>query len=183
VATLSVNIAANTVAPSYDFSNTIPKLISFRVGSLITGILGILIQPWRLLADPHIYIFTWLGFYGGLLGAVAGVLIADYWLLRRTTLKLVDLYRPDGFYRYTGGLNPRAVVSIVVGAVLSVGGAYSSPAGSGPFPLSGLIGWFKPLYDYSWVVGLVAAFLLYYILMIVFPAPREARERAAAAAT
>jgi nucleobase:cation symporter-1, NCS1 family len=183
VATLSVNIAANTVAPSYDFSNAIPKVISFRIGSLITGVLGVLIQPWRLLADPHIYIFTWLGFYGGLLGSVAGVLIADYWLLRRTSLKLAELYRPDGYYRYTGGLNPRAIVSIVVGALLSVGGAYSAPAGSGPFPISGLIGWFKPLYDYSWVVGLVAAFLLYYLLMTIFPAQREARKPAAATAT
>jgi NCS1 family nucleobase:cation symporter-1 len=183
VATLSVNIAANTVAPSYDFSNAVPKLISFRTGSLITGILGVLIQPWRLLADPHIYVFTWLGFYGGLLGSVAGVLIADYWMLRRTTLNLVDLYRPDGAYRYTAGLNPRAVVSIVVGALLAVGGAYSAPAGSGPFPVAGMIGWFKPLYDYSWVVGLVVAFLLYYLLMVIFPARREAPERARAAAT
>jgi NCS1 family nucleobase:cation symporter-1 len=183
VATLSVNIAANTVAPSYDFSNALPKLISFRVGSIITGVLGIVIQPWRLLADPHIYVFTWLGFYGGLLGSVAGVLIADYWLLRRTTLNLVDLYRPDGAYRYTGGLNPRAVVSIVAGAVLAVGGAYSAPAGSGPFPVAGMIGWFKPLYDYSWVVGLVVAFLLYYLLMVIFPVRRGAPERRRAAAT
>src|SRR5437879_7444299 len=183
VATLSVNIAANTVAPSYDFSNLVPKLISFRLGSLITGILGVLIQPWRLLSDPHIYIFTWLGFYGGLLGSVAGVLIADYWLIRRTTLKLVDLYRPEGFYRYAGGLNPRAVISIVVGALLSVGGAYSSPPGSGPFPLYGLIWVFKPLYDYSWVVGFIVAFLLYYLLMVVFPAQRQEPTRAAAPAT
>ena len=82
VATLSVNVAANTVSPSYDFSNLLPKLISFRTGGIITGVIGILIQPWRLLANPHIYIFVWLGFYGGLLGAVAGVLIADYWLIR-----------------------------------------------------------------------------------------------------
>ena len=82
VATLSVNVAANMVSPSYDFSNLAPKLISFRTGGLITGVIGILIQPWRLLANPHIYIFVWLGFYGGLLGAVAGVLIADYWLIR-----------------------------------------------------------------------------------------------------
>ncbi len=86
VATLSVNVAANTVSPSYDFSNLLPKLVSFRTGGIITGVIGILIQPWRLLANPHVYIFVWLGFYGGLLGAVAGVLIADYWLIRRTEL-------------------------------------------------------------------------------------------------
>ena len=114
---------------------------------------------------------------------MAGVLIADYWLIRRTTLKLTDLYRPEGVYRYTGGLNPRAVISIVAGALLSVGGAYSAPPGSGPFPVAGMIGWFKPLYDYSWVVGLVAAFLLYYLLMTVFPARREEPRPATAPAT
>ena len=102
-----MNVAANTVSPSYDFSNLLPKLISFRTGGIITGVIGILIQPWRLLANPHVYIFVWLGFYGGLLGAVAGVLIADYWLLRRTELSLPDLYRPGGAYWYAGGWNWR----------------------------------------------------------------------------
>jgi nucleobase:cation symporter-1, NCS1 family len=182
VATISVNIAANTVAPSYDFSNAIPRLISFRTGSLITGVLGILIQPWRLLADPHIYVFTWLSFYGGLLGSVTGVLIADYWLIRRTNLRLADLYRTNGIYSYTAGWNPRAVVSILVGAVMAVGGAYTSPGTPGPFPASGIIGVLRPLYDYSWVVGLIVAFLLYYLLMVVFPAGRREPEPEAAPA-
>src|SRR5436190_15904729 len=96
VATLSVNVAANTVSPSYDFSNLVPKLISFRTGGLITGVLGIVIQPWNLLANPNVYIFTWLGFYGGALGAIAGVLIADYWFVRNTNLRLGELYRVNG---------------------------------------------------------------------------------------
>jgi len=183
VATISVNIAANTVSPSYDFSNAIPKVISFRVGSLITGVLGVLIQPWRLLSDPHVYIFTWLGFYGGLLGSVAGVLIADYWLIRRTELRLADLYRTNGIYSYTGGWNFRGVISILVGATLAVGGAYTTSGTAGPFPAGGLIGVFKPLYDYSWVVGFFVAFALYFILMVVFPAGRAEPEPAAAAAT
>src|SRR2546430_3361237 len=98
VATLSVNVAANIVSPSYDFSNVWPKLISFRTGGLITGVLGIVIQPWNLLANQNVYIFTWLGFYGGALGAVAGVLIAGYWFMRATHLQLGDLYRADGQY-------------------------------------------------------------------------------------
>src|SRR5207237_5526765 len=85
-ATLSVNVAANIVSPSYDFSNVIPKLISFRTGGLITGVLGIVIQPWNLLANPNVYIFTWLGFYGGALGAIAGVLIAGYLFVRSNNL-------------------------------------------------------------------------------------------------
>jgi NCS1 family nucleobase:cation symporter-1 len=156
-----VNVAANTVSPSYDFSNLVPKLISFRTGGLITGVIGILIQPWRLLANPHIYIFVWLGFYGGLLGAVAGVLIADYWLIRRTDLRLVDLYRPGGAYWYGGGWNWRGVLAFLVGAVLAVGGAWSAP-GQGPFPQDGLIPALKPLYNYNWVVGFAAAMLLYW---------------------
>ena len=183
VATISVNVAANTVAPSYDFSNLWPRAISFRVGSLITGVLGILIQPWRLLSDPHVYVFTWLGFYGGLLGSVAGVLIADYWLIRRTQLRLAELYRTNGVYSYTAGWNVRGVASILAGAVLAVGGAYTASGTPGPFPSSGLIWVFRPLYDYSWVVGFVVAFALYYVLMVLFPAGREERGRTAPAAT
>jgi nucleobase:cation symporter-1, NCS1 family len=177
VATLSVNLAANTVAPSYDFSNVAPRFVSFRTGSLIAGVIGILIQPWRLLSNPHIYIFAWLGFYGGLLGAIAGVLIADYWVMRRTELRLAELYRPEGAYWYRGGWNWRALVAFAVGVVLSVGGAYSTPGG-GPFPADGLIPALKPLYDYSWAVGFATALILYAGLSSL--APR--RQVAAAAA-
>jgi NCS1 family nucleobase:cation symporter-1 len=165
VATLSVNVAANTVSPSYDFSNAAPRLVSFRTGGLITGVLGILIQPWRLVQDRNIYIFVWLEFYGGLLGAVAGVLIAGYWVRNRTSLQLPALYRPDDRYWFSGGWNWPAVLATVVGAVLAVGGAYSAP-GKGPFPEGGLIPFLKPLYDYSWVAGLVGAFLVYLALTL-----------------
>ena len=166
VATLSVNVAANTVAPSYDFSNVSPRLISFRTGSLITGVIGILIQPWHLLANPHVYIYVWLGFYGGLLGAVAGVLIADYWWVRRTELRLAQLYQPERSYWYDRGWNWRALVALGVGGLLAVGGAYSTP-GNGPFPLNGVIVPLKPLYDYSWIVGLAVALLLYAALSML----------------
>jgi NCS1 family nucleobase:cation symporter-1 len=177
VATLSVNVAANIVSPSYDFSNAWPKLISFRTGGLITGVLGILIQPWNLLSSEKVYIFTWLGFYGGALGAIAGVLIADYWIMRHTNLKLADLYRTNGIYRYAAGWNWRGLVSLAVGGVLAVGGAYSAP-GSGPFPANGIL---SPLYnfplihlyDYSWIVGLVSAFVCYYLLSRLVPARQE----------
>ena len=167
VATLATNLAANTVSPSYDFSNAFPRLISFRVGGIVTMIIGVLIQPWRLLASAQIYIYTWLGFYGGFLGTVAGILVADYWLLRGTRLNLGDLYLPWGRYRYAGGWNWRGLVALIVGAVLSVGGAYSAP-GTGPFPVHGLIPILKPLYDYNWAVGFVAAFVVYFGLSTVF---------------
>ena len=125
LATLTTNVAANVVSPSYDFSNAWPKRISFRTGGIITGIIGILIMPWNLLADPNQYIFTWLGTYGGATGAIAGVLIADYWWVRRKNLKLADLYRADGVYGYAKGWNWIAVVSLLVGIVIAIGGAYS----------------------------------------------------------
>src|SRR6201995_1896137 len=166
VATLSVNVAANTVSPSYDFSNLLPKLVSFRTGGLITGVIGILIQPWRLLTNPHVYIYVWLGFLRRPPGAVAGVLIADYWLVRNTELRLADLYRPHGAYWYNGGWNWRAVVAFAVGAVLAVGGAWSAP-GQGPFPEHGLIPALKPLYNYNWVVGFAVAIILYWGLTMI----------------
>jgi NCS1 family nucleobase:cation symporter-1 len=166
VATVSVNVAANVVSPSYDFSNAAPRWVSFRTGGIITGVVAVLMQPWRLLSNPHVYIFVWLGFYGGLIGAVAGVLVAGYWVIRRTRLDLVDLYRAGGGrYWFTGGWNVPAVVATVLGALLAVGGAYSAP-GQGPFPADGLIPMLKPLYDYSWAVGFLAGFVVYLVLSL-----------------
>jgi NCS1 family nucleobase:cation symporter-1 len=191
VATLSVNVAANIVSPSYDFSNAWPKRISFRTGGLITGVLGILIQPWVLLSTPEVYIFTWLGFYGGATGAIAGVLIADYWLVRRTNLHLTDLYRSSGIYRYASGWNWRAVVSLALGAFVALGGAYSALDAkgdpTGPFPPGGIVGflhvelpWGGFLYDYSWVLGLVVSFVLYWVFTRFVP-ERQATPSAMAA--
>ncbi|MCP2166756.1 NCS1 family nucleobase:cation symporter-1 [Goodfellowiella coeruleoviolacea] len=176
LATVSANLAANVVSPSYDFSNAVPKLVSFRVGGLITGVLGVLIQPWRLIADPRVYIFAWLGFYGGVLAAVAGVLIGGYWLVHRTRLDLPSLYAETGRYWFRGGWNWRAVVATCVGAVLAVGGAHSAP-GAGPFPPEGLIPALKPLYDYSWVAGLLGALLVYLVLSRGGASSGEGRKR------
>ena len=186
VATLSVNVAANIVSPSYDFSNAWPKRISFRTGGLITGVVGILIQPWNLYNDPNSYIFTWLGTYGGATGAIAGVLIADYWWIRRTHLKLADLYRADGIYRYLRGWNWIAVVSLLVGILFAIGGSWSGvdAAGKhlGPYPVDGIIPILKPLADWSWVVGGVVSFFLYGILTKLVPTTSTTAEAAASAA-
>ncbi|HKO58733.1 MAG TPA: NCS1 family nucleobase:cation symporter-1 [Thermoanaerobaculia bacterium] len=153
VATLSVNIAANVVSPANDFANAFPKLISFRTGGLITGIVGILMMPWRLLADPSGYIFEWLVGYSGGLGSIAGVLIADYWLVRDKRLSLPDLYKEEGVYTYAAGWNWRAVVATVAGCAL---------AWIGKFVPS-----LEPLYDYAWFVGFGVSFAVYYLLMKV----------------
>jgi NCS1 family nucleobase:cation symporter-1 len=179
VATLAVNVAANVVSPSYDFSNLAPKLVSFRTGGLITGVLGILIQPWRLLENEGWYIFAWLGTYGGLLGAVAGVLIAGYWVANRTRLALPELYLREGRYWFSSGFNWRALLATAVGMLLAVGGVYSN-SGQGPFPADGWIPLLKPLYDYSWAVGLVASFLTFLVLSRPAPRREPAGELAAA---
>jgi NCS1 family nucleobase:cation symporter-1 len=169
MATLSTNVAANVVSPSYDFSNAWPKRISFRTGGLITGVIGILIMPWYLFNEPSVYIFTWLGTYGGLTGAIAGVLIVEYWLIRRKQLKLADLYRTDGIYRYSRGWNWRAVLALVVGAIVGIGGAYTPAGSAGPFPADGIIGFLKPFYDYSWVASLLVAGVLHWVLATFVP--------------
>src|SRR5437016_2792533 len=119
VATLSVNIAANVVSPANDFANAFPKLITFRRGGLLTGLIGILMQPWRLLADPSGYIFKWLLGYSGGLGSIAGVLIVDYWVIRRKQLALADLYTTEGTYAYSAGWNWRAVAATLIGCALA----------------------------------------------------------------
>jgi len=167
VATVSVNVAANVVSPSYDFSNLAPKVISRRAGGLIAGVIGVLLMPWKLLSDPHVYIFAWLDFYGGVLGAVAGVLVAGYWFIRRTRLDPADLYRRGGKYWFSAGWSWPAVAATVVGAVLAVGGANTAPGTSGPFPANGLIPFLKPLYSYSWAVGFGAGLVLYLALAAI----------------
>ncbi|GHJ41339.1 NCS1 family nucleobase:cation symporter-1 [Streptomyces sp. TS71-3] len=172
VATISTNLAANVVSPAYDLANLAPKLITFRTGAVVTGVVGVLILPWKLIETPEFYIYVWLGVVGGLLGTVAGVLIADYWFVRRTSLELVDLYKRQGRYWYAGGWNLRAVLAFLVGGVLAVGGSHSAP-GKGPFPEDGLIPALKPLADYGWAIGLSSAFVVYALLM--WPAARRER--------
>ena len=155
VATLAVNIAANVVSPANDFANAFPKLISFRLGGLITGMVGLLMQPWRLLADPSGYIFSWLVGYSGGLGSIAGVLIADYWLVRRRRLELGDLYRTRGVYTYAAGWNWRAVAATLLGCALAWIGLVVPPL--------------RPLYDYAWFVGFGAAALTHLVLMKLAP--------------
>jgi len=153
VATIAVNIAANVVSPANDFANAFPRFISFKTGGLITGLLGIAIQPWRLLADPSGYIYDWLLGYSGGLGSIAGVLIADYWLVRDKELKLADLYRENGAYRYAGGWNWRAVVATLAGCFFAWIGL--------------VVPSLHTLYDYAWFVGFGVAFALHIVLMKV----------------
>jgi nucleobase:cation symporter-1, NCS1 family len=163
VATLNVNIGANVVSPSNDFSNLYPRLISFRTGGLITGFLGLAMCPWKLLATPDAYIFGWLVGYSGLLGPVAGIMVADYFLIRKTELDVNSLYHREGAYHYAKGINPRAIVALVLGvAIALVGLAIHS---------------LRFLYDYAWFVGFFAAGISY-VAMMRMAAPASAPETA-----
>ncbi len=150
-ATLNVNIGANVVSPSNDFSNLAPKYISFRTGGLITGFLGLAMMPWKLMASFGNYIFGWLVGYSGLLGPVAGIMVADYFLLRHRHLEVAELYKRNGLYEYGSGFNWRAIVALVVGVFCA------------------LIGVFVPrvhfLYDYAWFVGFFLSAGVYVVLM------------------
>ncbi|MEZ4382836.1 MAG: NCS1 family nucleobase:cation symporter-1 [Nannocystaceae bacterium] len=147
IATLSTNIAANIVGPANSFANAFPRTLSFRSGGLIAAALGVLLCPWLLL---DVYI-GWLVSYSGLLGAVGGVLMADYWLVRRADLDLPGLYDSRGPYRYTAGFNPKAIVATLAG-LLVVGVGYLVP--SLAFLAQG-----------AWFSGVAASGALYYILM------------------
>jgi NCS1 family nucleobase:cation symporter-1 len=151
VATLNTNVAANVVSPSNDFSNLNPRRISFRTGGLITGVIGIAMMPWKLLSDPGAYIFKWLVGYSALLGPIAGVMIADYFLVRRARLKLSDLYRRGGVYEFENGVNWRAVLALATGVTIALLGLVIEPL--------------RLLYDYAWFVGFGVSGIAYVALM------------------
>lgn len=180
VATVAVNVAANTVGPAYDFSNAFPRVITFKIGAIITGIIAILMQPWNLLASADLYIFVWLGITGTFLGSVAGILVAEYWLVRRCYLVVAELYSPRGRYWYRNGVNWRALTAMGIALLLSIGGAHS---GNGvPFPEDGLIPILRPLYDFNWLVAFAVGLLVHWALATFVPAEShrvDAAERAA----
>jgi nucleobase:cation symporter-1, NCS1 family len=147
VATLSVNIAANVVSPANDFANAFPRLITFSRGGLLTGLIGIAMMPWKLLADPSGYIFHWLLGYSGGLGSIAGVLICDYWVVRKRHLAVDDLYLEHGVY---SGWNWAGVVATLLGCAAAWIGL--------------VVPFLRPLYDYAWFVGFGVAFVVYGIL-------------------
>jgi NCS1 family nucleobase:cation symporter-1 len=159
LATLATNIAANVVGPANDFAHLSPRRISFRTGGLITGILGIAIRPWRLIADPTGYIFRWLVAYSSLLGAVGGILIADYFLIRRTRLDLKALYRGEGPYWYRGGFNLAALVALAAGVAPCIPGFLGTIGVVQVAPV------WTSMYHYAWFISFAISLLVYLVLM------------------
>jgi NCS1 family nucleobase:cation symporter-1 len=162
ISTLATNIAANIVSPANDFANLAPSRISFKTGGLITGVIGILILPWKLIADPGGYIFTWLVGYSSLLGPVGGILIVDYYLIRRQQLSVRGLYEEKGIYAFTGGVNPKAVVSLLLGILPNVPGFLVTVGLMAPGRMPG---WIVEMYGYAWFTGFFVAGGSYWLMM------------------
>ena len=161
VATISTNIAANVVSPANDFAQLAPRLISFKTGGVITGVIGILIMPWKLLASADAYIFNWLVGYSALLGPIAGIMIVDYWYLRRRELDVPDLYRTTGRY---AGINWVAMLALVAGVAPNVPGFLKSVQ-----VIDGEPNTFDALYPYAWFIGLAIASAVYAVGMRIKP--------------
>jgi len=151
LATLNVNIGANVVSPANDFSNLWPRKISFRTGGVITCFMGIAMMPWKLLGNYKTMIFGWLGGYPAFLGPVAGIMICDYFVVRRRVLLVDDLYLRGGVYEYSRGFNWLAVAALALGAGTALVGL--------------VVPSLRTLYDYSWFVGFAVSFVSYYAFM------------------
>lgn len=151
IATLTTNIAANVVSPANDFANLYPKKITFVRGGLITAVLGIVIMPWKLLSDYSAYIFGWLVGYSSFLGPIAGILICDYFLVRKKELNVPELFKAEGEYKYSNGFNIKAIYALAAGVVVALIGL--------------IIPSLRFLYDYAWFVGFAVSFVIYFFLM------------------
>ena len=162
-AQLTTNMAANVVSPSNDFSNLSPRKISYVTGGLITAVIGVAMMPWKLYSDASAYIFTWLLGYSSLMGALGGILIVDYWIIRKQKLEVDDLFREQGVYTYRNGINRYAIIALLFSVLPVVPGffrAASTPGGVVADP-----GLFDTLYSYAWFVTFALSSLLYYGLM------------------
>ncbi len=160
--TMSCNLAANLVGPAYDFASLSPKRISYKLGGLITAGIALLAMPWKILASTEGYIFTWLIGYSALLGPVAGIMLVDYYFLRKTQLDVAQLFEEHGQYRYRGGWNPAAIIALVLGVLPNLPG-FLHTAFPASFP--NVADFFKVLYTYAWFAGLGISALVYLLLM------------------
>jgi NCS1 family nucleobase:cation symporter-1 len=160
--TVSVNLAANLVGPAYDFSALAPKQVSYRTGGYITAGIALVMMPWKILESTQGYIFTWLIGYSALLGPIAGVLIIDYYFIRKTELDVEQLYRDGGAYSYRGGWNVAAVVAFAAGVLPNIPG-FLNAAFPASFPDVGA--GFKTLYTYAWFAGLAISAIVYGAMM------------------
>lgn len=166
ISTLATNIAANIVSPANDFSNLSPKKINFKTGGYITGIIGVMIFPWKLYADPNGYIFAWLIAYSSLLGPIGGIMIADYYIIRKKELVVDELYSHKGRYYFNGGFNYSAVIALLAGILPNIPGFLTSAKLYTVAQLPAWIpDWLYGMYHYAWFVGFFVSSFVYWLLM------------------
>lgn len=147
--TLSVNVTGNIVPAGYQLASLFPKLLTFKSGATIAAVCGILVMPWKLMEDST-SIFTFLNIVAGLLAPITGIMLAQYFVVSKTRIDLKELYSKHGKYNYTNGFNINAIITLVVAGVICLIGNFV------PF--------FDALYQMSWFVGIISAFLLYSLL-------------------
>ena len=162
ISTLATNIAANIVSPANDFANLAPKKISFKTGGLITGIVGVLIFPWKLIADPTGYIFTWLVGYSSLLGPIGGIMIADYYFIRRQQLNTPALYQHKSEYGFNNGINYAAIAALLLGIIPNIPGFLTVIK---VIAADAVPAWVSGLYNYAWFVGFFVSGISYMVIM------------------
>ncbi len=172
VATLTTNIAANVVSPANDFAALAPKYVSFRTGGIITGVLGIVIMPWKLLASAGGYLFVWLIGYSALLGPIGGIMIADYFIVRRRHLEVDQLFMREGLYSFSkAGINWRALGIFAVSVLPNLPGFL---AAAGAIERDAVPELFHTMYTYAWFLGFAIAFSLYALVGV----PKDRRRLA-----
>ncbi|MHB2015977.1 MAG: NCS1 family nucleobase:cation symporter-1 [Candidatus Xenobia bacterium] len=188
IATLSVNVAANVVSPAFDFANLWPEKIDFKIGGTITGVIGILMCPWALLSNAANYIFTWLTGYSALLGPIAGIMIADFWLLRRRGLRVDQLYKRQGAYTYKNGFNHCALLALALGVAPNVPGflltalPHADQWLKAQSPdMQAIMGTFSTIYTFAWMVGFAVAFVAYAACMRLLDQQNYLADRATTA--
>jgi len=172
IATLSTNLAANVVSPANDFSNLAPAKISYKLGGIITAVIGALMFPWKLIESSGGYIFTWLIGYSALLGPVGGIMVADYFLVRRRELVVDDLYRRGGQYEFSAGINWKAMLALAIGVAVNVPGFLAEAV---PGLKDSVPGFWRTLYTYAWFVGFLLSGAIHYALAVSAPPKADAR--------
>lgn len=147
--TLSVNVTGNIIPAGYQLASLFPKKITFKLGATIAAVIGILVMPWKLMENST-SIFTFLNIIGGLLAPITGIMLAQYFVILKTEIDLKELYSKNGKYNYKNGFNVNAIITLIVAGIISL---------IGNFVLL-----LKPLYEISWIVGIISAFIIYIIL-------------------
>jgi NCS1 family nucleobase:cation symporter-1 len=160
ISTLATNISANIVSPANDFSHLAPQKIDFKKGGYITGVIGLVTCPWKLIADPNGYIFTWLIAYSSLLGPIAGIMIADYYFIRSQQLHVGELYQREGRYWYWRGFNLKALLALGVGILPNIPGFLTTVQ---LLPVETFPNALNHLYHYAWFVGFILSALVYFL--------------------